>query len=335
VIERIGVIGAGAWGTTLAGLLAEKVGKVHLWVYEEELCGIMARERENAFYLPGYRLPPGVTPDSSLVEVAKGKDLIVSVVPSQFVRAQIREIVPHLEEKTIVLSASKGIEDETLMLMSEVFREILPPNSHDRMAILSGPSFAREVARKLPTAVTVAAEDPDLASTLQHLLSTAFFRVYTGKDITGVQLGGALKNVMAIAVGASDGIGLGHNTRAALITRGLAEITRLGRAMGADPLTFLGLSGMGDLVLTCTSDLSRNRMVGQKLGRGMTLQQILRDMKAVAEGVTTCSAAYELSRKHDVDMPIIESVYSILYGNRDIHSAVEKLMKRRLTEEMY
>jgi len=335
VISKIGVLGAGAWGTTLADLLAEKVGEVHLWVYEEDLCEIMAREGENVVYLPGHTLHSSVTPTSSIIEAAKDKDLVVSATPSQFVRDRIKEISDHLKETAIVLSASKGIETETLMLMSQVFRDTLPTHLHIRSAFLSGPSFAREVAQKLPTAVTVAGEDQTIVKSLQHLLSNAYFRVYTSSDVIGVQLGGALKNVIAIAVGASDGIGLGHNTRAALITRGLAEITRLGSAMGANPLTFQGLSGLGDLVLTCTSDLSRNRTVGRMLGQGISLEKVLGDMKAVAEGVTTTRSAYDLARRLGVDMPITESVFSILYDKEKILSAVEKLLKRRLTEEIY
>jgi len=335
VIKEIGVIGAGAWGTTLANLLAEKVEKVHLWVYEADLCDIMTKKRENVFYLPGQKLDPRVVPTSSILEASKTKDLIVSVVPSQFVRSQITEIAHHVKETAIVLSASKGIETDTLTLMSQVLEDVLPSSLYGRLAFLSGPSFAREVTQKRPTAVTVASEDQAIASIIQQLLSNAYFRVYTSRDVIGVQLGGALKNVIAIAVGASDGIGLGHNTRAAIITRGLAEITRLGVAMGANPLTFQGLSGIGDLVLTCTSDLSRNRTVGHMLGQGMTLQKILKDMKAVAEGVTTTRSAYDLARRFGVDMPITESIYSVLHGKEKITSAVEKLLKRRLTEEMY
>ncbi len=335
VIREVGVIGAGSWGTTLANLLAERIKRVHLWVYEADLCEIMAEKRENVVYLPGHKLNPGVIPTSSILAASEGKDLIVSVVPAQFARATVKEIAGHLKETAIVLSASKGIETETLMLMSQVLQEVLPAHLHPRFAFLSGPSFAQEVAQKAPTAVTVAAVDQTTASALQTLLSRPYFRVYTSTDIIGVQLGGALKNVIAIAVGTADGIGFGHNTRAALITRGLAEITRLGVAMGANPLTFQGLSGMGDLVLTCTSDLSRNRTVGRMLGEGKNLEEILRDRRSVAEGITTTRSAHDLARKLGVEMPITESVYSILYGNEKIRSAVEKLLRRRPTEEMY
>ena len=335
MIKEIGVIGAGAWGTTLANLVAEKWGRVHLWVYEEDLCDAMATKRENVIYLPGQKLHSSVIPTSSMEEASRAKDLIVSAVPSQFVRDRIKEVSRYLKESAIVLSASKGIETETLMLMSQVLQEVLPSYLHPRISVLSGPSFAREVAQRLPTAVAIASEDQETALTLQQLLSTPYFRVYTSKDMIGIQLGGALKNIIAIAVGASDGIGLGHNTRAALITRGLAEITRLGIAMGADPLTFQGLSGVGDLVLTCTGDLSRNRTVGRMLGQGMKLEEILKDMKSVAEGITTTRSAYHLSQKLSVEMPITESVYSILYEKEKIASAVERLLKRRLTEELY
>ncbi len=334
VIKKIGVIGAGSWGTTLANLLAEKVGKVHLWVYEEDLCEIMARERENTVYLPGVKLHPGIIPTPSIEEACKGKDLVVAVVPCQFARGRIKEAGPYLKETATVLSASKGIETETLMLMSQVLQEVLPSPFHRRVSFLSGPSFAREVAQKLPTAVTIASEDQTTASTLQQLLGASFFRIYTSRDVIGVQLGGALKNVIAIAVGASDGIGFGHNTRAALITRGLAEITRLGIALGANALTFQGLAGMGDLVLTCTSDLSRNRTVGRMLGEGKPLQEILASMKAVAEGIPTARSAYHLARKVGVEMPITEAVYSILYEGERIQDTVEKLLKRRPGEEI-
>jgi glycerol-3-phosphate dehydrogenase (NAD(P)+) len=334
MIKDIGIIGAGAWGTALANLIADTVGRVHLWVFEKELCDIMTKKRENVFYLPGHELHPGVIPISSITEVSEAKDLVVSVVPSQFVRGRVKEIAKHLKKTAIVLSASKGIETETLLLMSQVFHEVLPSHLHQRMAFLSGPSFAREVAQKLPTAVTVASKDQGVASALQELLSNSYFRVYTSKDVIGVQLGGALKNVIAIAVGACDEIGFGHNTRAALITRGLAEIARLGIAMGANPLTFQGLSGVGDLVLTCTGDLSRNRTLGRMLGQGMTLEQILHDMKSVAEGVATTRSAYHLAKRLNVDLPIIESVYSVLYEGEKIDSAVDRLLSRRLTDEM-
>jgi len=335
VIKEIGVIGAGSWGTTLANLVAEKVDRVHLWVYEKDLCETMARERENVLYLPGSKLLPHVIPTVSVEEASRGKDLVVSVVPSQYVRNTLKQMRSYLKEGTIVLSASKGIETKTLMLMSQVLHEVLPPQVHTTMSFLSGPSFAREVADKLPTAVTLASEDAATAATVQDLLSTSYFRVYTSGDVTGVQLGGALKNVIALAAGASDGAGLGHNTKAALITRGLAEITRLGIAMGANPLTFQGLSGMGDLVLTCTGDLSRNRTVGRMLGQGKPLSDILRDMKSVAEGVTTTQSAYHLAKKRGVEMPITEAVHAILYDKQEIALTVEKLFSRKLTEEIY
>ena len=335
MIKEIGVIGAGSWGTTLANLLAEKVGRIHLWVYEKDLCETMERKRENVLYLPGKKLCEGVIPTHSAEEASRDKDLLVSVVPSQHVRETIGEMAPYLKDTAVVLSASKGIETKTLMLMSQVLQEVLPSYVHGRMCFLSGPSFAREVAEKLPTAVTLASEDAVTASTVQDLLSTSYFRVYTSTDVTGVQLGGALKNVIALAAGASDGAGLGHNTKAALITRGLAEITRLGMAMGSNPLTFQGLSGMGDLVLTCTGDLSRNRTVGRMLGQGKSLSDILRDMKSVAEGVTTTQSAYNLAVKLGVEMPLTQAVHAILYDNQEIAPTVERLFSRRLTEEIY
>ncbi|MGA2193563.1 MAG: NAD(P)H-dependent glycerol-3-phosphate dehydrogenase, partial [Nitrospirota bacterium] len=248
-------------------------------------------------------------------------------------RGVLQSIIDKAGDGAFFVSATKGIENDTLMTMGEVMEDVLPKKFHGRLAFISGPSFAKEVIKKMPTAVSVASHDPAAAKRIQEAFNTEYFRVYTNPDIMGVELGGALKNVIAIAAGCSDGLGFGHNTRAALITRGLAEIARLGMAMGANPLTFSGLSGMGDLVLTCTGELSRNRTVGYKLGQGIKLKEILDEMKMVAEGVKTTKAAYGLSKKHGVTMPITEQVYSLLYEGKGPKQVVRELMTRDLKSE--
>ena len=245
----------------------------------------------------------------------------------------IQEIHPYLSPQVKIVSATKGIENNTLFTMSKVLKEALAFNDGERLAVLSGPSFAIEVGREVPTAVTIASENQELAGEVQHIFSTPYFRVYTNPDVVGVELGGALKNVIAIATGISDGLGFGYNTRAALITRGLAEMSRLALKMGANTLTLAGLAGLGDLVLTCTGELSRNRSVGVKLGEGIGLTQILKDMKMVAEGIKTTKSAYDLSKKMNVEMPITEQVYNILYHDKDPKEAVIELMGRDLKVE--
>lgn len=325
---RIGVVGAGSWGTTLADLLAKKGHEVTLWAYEPELVTEMNASRTNGLYLPGSVLSPALRATGSLEEAVAGKALVLFVPPSQVVRSLLKTVVPFLDTATIVVSASKGIELDTLATMSQVFEEVLPPVLYRRFAALSGPSFAREVARELPTAVAVAAADPEVARRVQETFATAYFRVYTNSDVPGVELGGAVKNVIALAAGISDGLGFGHNTRAALITRGLAEITRLGLALGARPETFSGLAGMGDLVLTCTGDLSRNRTVGVRLGQGEKLADILAEMRMVAEGVKTTESTRNLARRLGVEMPITEQTYRILYEGKSPRQAVIELMTR-------
>jgi len=332
--EKIAVIGGGSWGTTLAGLLAAKGQDVSLWVYEADLAARMADARLNDLYLPDYTIPESLAVTSDLAEAVRGRGIILIVTPSHILRHILTTLHPHAADDAVYVCASKGIENDTLLTMSEVMEDVLPKGAHSRVACLSGPSFAREVCKGMPTAVVVAANDPALAKRIQAAFSTDYFRVYTSPDVMGVELGGALKNVIAIAAGCSDGLGFGHNTRAALITRGLAEIARLGVAMGANPLTFSGLSGMGDLVLTCTGELSRNRTVGYSLGRGEKLGAILSGMKMVAEGVKTSKAAYELSIKHEVSMPITEQVYHLLYEDRDPKRVVRELMTRDLKGEL-
>lgn len=332
--EKIAVIGGGSWGTTLAGLLAGKGHDVSLWVFEEDLALRMAKSRVNDLYMPDCPLPEGLSVTSDLGLAVRGREMILTVAPSHVTRGVLSRLVPDIADGAIFVSATKGIENDTLMTIHEVMEDVLPKGFHHRFAFLSGPSFAREVCLKMPTAVSVASRDISVAKRVQAAFSTEYFRVYTSPDVIGVELGGALKNVIAIAAGCSDGLGYGHNTRAALITRGLAEIARLGMAMGANPLTFSGLSGMGDLLLTCTGELSRNRTVGYKLGQGMKLRDILAEMKMVAEGVKTAKAAYELAVKYGVLMPITEQVYKLLYEDKEPGRVVRDLMTRDLKSEI-
>ncbi|RNC67678.1 MAG: NAD(P)-dependent glycerol-3-phosphate dehydrogenase [Desulfuromonadales bacterium] len=333
--EKIGVIGAGSWGTTLANLLAKKGVDVTLWAYEPELVAEMTANRVNSLFLPGTTLSPGLRFTTSLEEAAAGKDLILLVSPSQVMRGVLQKLAPFLKPGVTLVNASKGIELDTLMTIDQVCAAVLPPEIAGRFCVLSGPSFAHEVAQEMPTAVVAAAADPAVAALVQRIFTTPYFRVYTNGDVVGVEIGGSLKNVIAVAAGISDGLGLGHNTRAALITRGLAEMTRLGVAMGADPATFAGLAGMGDLVLTCTGDLSRNRTVGMKLGQGMSLSSILGEMRMVAEGVKTAESAWRLAGKVGVEMPITEKVYRVLYEDKPAREAVLELMTRDLKAERW
>jgi glycerol-3-phosphate dehydrogenase (NAD(P)+) len=321
------------WGTTLADLLARNNNSVTLWVYEQDLVESMSRTRVNDLYLPGFVLADNLTFTGELAAAVEGSDLLVLVPPSQVMRAVLTRAAPNISAETLLVSASKGIENETLKTMSEVLEEVLPPASGKNPVFLSGPSFAREVAAGMPTAVVAASRERETARQVQEVFSTPSFRVYTNDDVVGVELGGALKNVIALAAGVSDGLGFGYNTRAALITRGLAEISRMGLAMGANPATFSGLAGMGDLVLTCTGDMSRNRTVGMELGRGRSLQEILAGMKMVAEGVKTTLSAYQLAEKLNVEVPITEQMYRILYEGKDPRQAVTDLMLRELKAE--
>jgi glycerol-3-phosphate dehydrogenase (NAD(P)+) len=330
----IGVIGAGSWGTTLADLLAAKGYKVDLWVFEEDLYRIIRDTRENAFYLPGVRLHENLTPHNELEKVVKNHHMLVMVVPSHVYRQVALQMAPFLEPGAIIVSATKGIENDTLLIMSEVLQEVIPSERRARIVCLAGPSFAKEVAKRVPTAITVAADDMETAQKVQRVFYTSYFRVYTSLDKIGVELAGALKNVIALAAGMCDGLGFGHNTRAALITRGLTEIARLGVKMGAHPLTFSGLSGIGDLLLTCTGDLSRNRTVGFQLGQGRKLKDILSEMRMVAEGVKTTRSVYFLAKRMEVEMPICEQIYRVLYEDKDPALIVPELMGRDLKHEL-
>lgn len=333
-ILKVGVIGGGSWGTALANLLAGKGASVHLWVREKEVCSQIREAHENKVFLPGIQLDHRLVPVTDFETALAGKELVLMVVPSHVFREVLKGIKPFLRKNMSIISATKGIENETLMIMSQIADRILPEAYMRTFACLDGPSFAKEVGKKLPTAVTIACADEQHGKRLQRLFNTDYFRVYVSHDVVGVQLGGALKNVIAIAAGASDGLAFGTNARAALITRGLAEITRLGVAMGANPLTFAGLAGIGDLVLTCTGDLSRNRTVGLKIGKKIGLKDIIESMNMVAEGVKTTLSTYALAKKINIDMPITTQVYQILYEDKDPEVAVKELMGRELKPEL-
>lgn len=330
----VGVVGAGSWGTTLAQLLAGKGYHVDLWVFEEDLCRRIRETRENSLYLPGYALHENVHPHSDLERVVKDHELLVMVVPSHVYRSVAVRMIPFMKPGAVVVNATKGIENDTLLTMSGIWSELVPSPDFIHELSMSGPSFAREVIVMAPTAVTLAGDDLDIARKIQHILSTGYFRVYTSLDKIGVELAGALKNVIALAAGIGDGLGFAHNSRAALITRGLAEISRLGVKLGANPLTFLGLAGIGDLVLTCTGDLSRNRTVGIQLGRGRKLKDILAEMRMVAEGIKTAKSVHFLAERVGVEMPISEQVYRVLFEEKDPATTVGELMGRNLRHEL-
>ncbi len=335
--QRIAVIGAGAWGTALADLFSGTGHEVMLWVFEADLCARMASDRENDLYLPGVALHENLRFTSDLAEAASaGQDVLVSVMPSHVVRAVWTKLAPSVHEETLIASATKGVEEKTLLLPTRIISECIGEagGAERALACLSGPTFARELAERKPTAITAASDDSGAAKAIQEALSAPGFRIYTGADPVGVQLGGALKNVIALAAGIADGMELGYNARAALIVRGLAEIARLGAAMGGRAETFAGLAGMGDLVLTCTGDLSRNRTVGVRLGRGEPLRKILESMTAVAEGVSTTPAAVGLADEHGVEMPICREVHAVLFEGRNPEDAVRDLMARPLKAEL-
>lgn len=332
-MEKICVLGAGSWGTTLSTILGEKGFDVTLWVREEDLYKAIQKDRENTLFLPGIKLAQNITATRSVEEAVRDRPVIICVIPSHGVRDIFKEAAKFLSKDAIIVSASKGLEQGTLLTVSQILKETLPKSFHKNLSVLSGPSFAKEVSLKLPTAVCVASDKKSVAEKVQRVFNTNYFRVYTNSDMIGVELGGALKNVIAIAAGISDGLSLGMNARAALITRGLTEMARLGVSMGAGPATFAGLSGLGDLVLTCTGELSRNRSVGMLLGKGQKLPDILSEMRMVAEGIKTSEAAFDLAQKNNIEMPITEQVYRVLYENKSPKDAVMELMTRRLKEE--
>ena len=330
-MSRVAIIGAGAWGTALSIVLGRHGHQVCLWAYENEVCRSIARHRINDLFLAGCVIPSTVEVTNDLSTALRNAEIVLSVMPSHHARSLFRQIAPQLTPEMLLVSATKGIEDETLKRMSEIIEEIVAEACRftPRVAALSGPSFAKEVARGDPTAITVASKDEKLATEIQREFSDQTFRVYTNDDVVGVELGGSLKNVIAIAAGVVEGLGLGYNTAAALITRGLAEITRLAVACGARRETMAGLAGMGDLVLTCTGGLSRNRSVGVELGRGRKLREIMAGMHGmVAEGVLTTNAAMGLAQRYSVEMPITEQICAILHEEKSPKDAIRELMTR-------
>lgn len=333
-INKTAVIGAGSWGTSLAIMLAKKGEQVSLWGHEPEHIEELKKSRENTIFLPGFSLPTALSLTSDLKEAVSNAQCVVMVVPSHVYRGVYKAVLPLLADSTLVVSAVKGIEIGTRMTMNEVMVDESKQSHHKyHYGTLSGPSFAKEVAAEQPTAVTVAFKNEEAAMAVQKLFSTEHFRTYSSPDVVGLEISGAMKNIIAIAAGISDGLGYGLNTRAALITRGLAEISRMGVALGADKSTFAGLGGMGDLVLTCTGDLSRNRTVGLALGAGKKLDDILAEMTMVAEGVKTTKSCYNLAKIMGVDMPILDQVYQVIYEDKECRAAVNDLFGRDLKKE--
>ena len=329
----IGVIGAGSWGTTLSLVLHKNGHRVALWEFRPEVAAEIARRRENYEFLPGIPLPDNLLISSDLAQVASGKDMILVVVPSHVLRSAISRIGDDIVGESVVVTATKGIESDTLFRMSQVIADVWHNTKVEKIAALSGPSLSTEVINGIPTTVVIASESLDTAKWVQKKFAAQLFRVYAADDIIGVELGGALKNVIAIAAGIADGLGYGDNAKGALLTRGLSEIARLGIRMGGKPQTFSGLSGMGDLITTCVSSLSRNHYVGYNIGKGKKLSEILDEMTMVAEGVNTARAALNLAHKYGFEMPIVEAVHSILFEDKDPSQAVIELMTRDLKVE--
>lgn len=331
---RGSVIGSGSFGTALANVLAVNCEEVRLWGREPTVVEAINTRHENPTYLPGIPISERVRATQDLEEALSGAEMVVLATPSHATREVLARAKAFLPRNVPIITVSKGIENETLLTMTELLEDCLPEDFHPYIAVLSGPSFAKELARRMPTVVTIASHWDKVAVRCQKALQTETFRSYTSTDVVGVQYGGALKNVIAIAAGMADGLGMGHNARAAIITRGLAEITRLAVRKGANPLTLSGLSGMGDLVLTCTGELSRNRHVGMELGKGRKLPDILGQMKEVAEGVKTARSARDLSLKTGVELPICQEVYLIAYEDKNAKKAVVDLMTRQPKSEL-
>jgi glycerol-3-phosphate dehydrogenase (NAD(P)+) len=331
--SKVAVLGSGAWGTALAKVLAEKGDDVVIWARRDDLCTPINEKHENARYLPGAILPANLTATSNLGAAIEGANLVVFVVPSHATREVAKLAAPYISKDVPVVSATKGIEIESLMLMNEVLEDELRAHRSGELTFLSGPSFAKELAARHPTAVVIACKDETKCHAVMKRFHTPYLRLYASSDVAGVECGGALKNVIAIATGAVEGLGYGHNTRAAVITRGLAEIARLAISRGGSPLTLAGLAGMGDLVLTCTGELSRNRTVGVELGKGKKLGEILQALGHVAEGVKTTKSAFDLSNKLGVDMPIVREMYAVLYEDKPLPQTAKDLMTRELGPE--
>ncbi len=332
-MKKVAIIGAGSWGTALALVAARSGNHVRLWAHSAEIASALRLERENRVYLPGLKLSESISPTNSLSEALSDAEVVLTVVPSHFCREIYRQMLPFLRPQLILVNATKGIEIETRMRMEEVIRDVLQDHFEPRYVVLSGPSFAQEVAKDEPCAIVAASHSMEYARIVQATFATSRFRVYTNTDVVGVEVGGAIKNVMAIATGAVNGLGLGYNSAAALVTRGLAEMTRLALKLGGRAETMAGLAGMGDLVLTCFGNLSRNRHVGYELGRGRKLEEIVGEMREVAEGVRTAKAAQLLAKKINVEMPITNGVYQMLYEGKSPRELEIELMERPLKGE--
>jgi len=330
---RVGVLGAGGWGTALSLLLHQNKHDVTLWEYNTDLAERLRTTRQNPDYLPGVLIPREMAITSNIREAASDRDILVITLPSHVVRETMKQLAGVPLGDALIVSGTKGIENSTLLRISEILKSTVAGLSDDRIVALSGPSHAEEVARGIPTVVVAASRNPKASHRVQEVFMNPAFRVYSSEDIVGVELGGALKNVIAVAAGINDGVGFGDNTKAALITRGIVEMTRLGSAMGANPSTFAGLSGMGDLIVTCWSRHSRNRHVGEQIGKGRKLDNILEEMKMVAEGVRTTRSVYDLSRKHSIEMPISTEVYRMLFEGKEPKKAVYDLMTRNRKAE--
>jgi len=330
---KISVLGAGGWGTTLAILLHYNGHHVTLWEYKKSYARQLIKKRINADYLPGIKIPKEIIITNDIEESTNDKNLIVLAVPSQFLRGVVNKVEFKQIEDSILVSVSKGIENKSLMTMSQMLKNVFPNIDKNQIGVISGPSHAEEVSRMIPTAVVAASSDLETSKAIQAAFMTSYFRVYASNDILGVELGGAFKNIIAIGAGIIDGAGFGDNTKAAIMTRGVAEISRLGLAMGAQPETFAGLSGMGDLIVTCMSRHSRNRFVGEEIGKGKKLKQILNSMEQVAEGVETTRSAKQLAAKIEIETPITNEVYKILFEDKDPVKATTDLMTRDMKAE--
>lgn len=330
-MRKICVLGSGSWGTALALVLASNDYNVSMWTLNKDQSKYINEYKENKDYLPGVVIPENINVTTDIQQAVEGSSIVVLGVPSQAIRSVCEKIKPYIKESQIIVDVAKGIEKSTSLRLSEVCKEVLPNNPY---VVLSGPSHAEEVARQVPTAVVVSSEDVNAAKSVQDAFKNSYFRVYQNHDVVGVELGGTLKNIIAFGAGICDGVGYGDNTKAALITRGMRELTRLGCAMGADESTFTGLAGMGDLIVTCTSMHSRNRRAGILIGKGKSLDETLEEVQMVVEGITATEVAYNLSKEYGVDMPIVEAIYSILYNNANPKEVVEELMSRKRVYEI-
>ncbi|MFC2085080.1 NAD(P)H-dependent glycerol-3-phosphate dehydrogenase [Bacteroidota bacterium] len=330
---KIAVLGAGSWGTTLSIVLYHNGHDITLWEYKKSYARTISKHRENTLFLPGIKIPKEITITASLDKAIENQHMVVLAIPTQFIRSVLKKIPPSEIRDCTFVSVAKGIEKNSHLTVSQIIKDEFKMLDNENIGVLSGPSHAEEVSKKIPTAVVAACSSNDTAEIIQATFMTSYFRVYSSTDVLGVELGGALKNVIAIGAGIVDGAKFGDNTKAAIMTRGIAEISRLGTALGALPKTFAGLSGMGDLIVTCMSRHSRNRYVGDRIGKGEKLKDIINSMKMIAEGVETSKSVYELARKNHIDVPIADAVYNILYNEKDPQKLTYDLMSRDMKPE--